>query len=50
MDIHVVIDGETTVREGHGLGHAVQAHLFNSDIPIKDVIVHIEPDDLKTME
>ncbi len=46
MDIHVVIDGETTVYDGHQLGHVVQARLLNSDMPIKDVIVHIEPDNL----
>jgi len=47
MDIHVVVDGDTTVRNGHKIGHIVQNRLLKAPMPITDVIVHIEPDGLK---
>jgi len=44
MDIHVVVNGDLSVREGHRIGHAVKSALINSELSINDVIVHIEPD------
>jgi cation diffusion facilitator family transporter len=44
MDIHVVVDGSLTVRDGHLIGHDVQDALVASDLPIEDVVVHVEPD------
>jgi cation diffusion facilitator family transporter len=43
MDIHVIVDGDITVREGHDIGHAVKDRLFASHLPISDVVVHVEP-------
>jgi cation diffusion facilitator family transporter len=43
MDIHVEVNSELTIREGHNIGHAVKDRLLNSELPISDVIVHIEP-------
>jgi divalent metal cation (Fe/Co/Zn/Cd) transporter len=43
MDIHVEVNSELTIREGHGIGHAVKDRLLDSELPISDVIVHIEP-------
>jgi cation diffusion facilitator family transporter len=45
MDIHVLVDGELSVREGHRIGHAVQDALVESELPIHDVVVHVEPHD-----
>ncbi len=47
MDIHVTVDGGTTVRRGHNIAHAVKDRLIGSDYRITDVSVHIEPDDLR---
>jgi cation diffusion facilitator family transporter len=44
MDIHVVVDGSLPVRDGHEIGHRVKDKLVASDLPIEDVVVHIEPD------
>lgn len=44
MDIHVVVDGEITVRDGHTIAHLVQDRLLESELPVQDVVVHIEPD------
>ncbi|RME71795.1 MAG: cation transporter [Verrucomicrobia bacterium] len=45
MDIHVVVNGELTVREGHAIAHAVKQVLTESELPVEDVVVHVEPDD-----
>lgn len=44
VDIHVRVDGDLTVREGHDIAHAVKDALLAS-VPhaVSDVSVHIEP-------
>jgi cation diffusion facilitator family transporter len=44
MDIHVVVDGRSSVHRGHEIGHSVKDRLLESHIPIRDVVVHVEPD------
>ncbi len=43
MDIHVVVDGDIPVNEGHRIGHDVKDRLLKSDLQITDVSIHIEP-------
>jgi divalent metal cation (Fe/Co/Zn/Cd) transporter len=43
MDIHIVVDGDITVRRGHEIGHEVQRRLYASDLGIHDAIIHVEP-------
>ena len=43
VDIHVEVDPEIPVREGHAIGHAVKDRLRRAIAPVKDVLVHIEP-------
>jgi len=43
LDIHVIVDGSLTVREGHDIAHQVKDRLLASQHRIKDVTVHIEP-------
>jgi len=45
MDIHVVVDGDLTVRRGHEISHLVKDCLMDSRPAIHDVVVHIEPDE-----
>jgi divalent metal cation (Fe/Co/Zn/Cd) transporter len=45
MDIHVVVDGNITVKKGHEIAHLVQKRLHEAIPEIRDVVVHIEPDD-----
>ena len=42
-DIHIIVDPDMTVREGHDLSHKVRDLLVNSDLHIVDVVVHLEP-------
>jgi cation diffusion facilitator family transporter len=43
MEIHVVVDGEIPVKEGHLIGHEVKDQLLKSNLQITDVSVHVEP-------
>ena len=43
MDIHVMVDGELSVRRGHAIAHQVTNRLLTSELPIHDVVVHVEP-------
>lgn len=43
LDIHVVVDGEWSVRRGHAIAHLVKDRLLASPHQINDVTVHIEP-------
>ncbi len=43
VDIHVEVDAELTVREGHVVAHEVKDALLASGRGILDVLVHIEP-------
>jgi cation diffusion facilitator family transporter len=43
MDIHVVVDGDLTVRQGHDIAHLVKDHLCRREPRVGDVVVHIEP-------
>ena len=42
-DLHVKVNGEISVREGHHIAHEVKRAIQDSDRRIVDVLVHIEP-------
>ncbi len=44
VDIHVEVDPDQSVRDGHAIAHAVKDRLIRLPRPIRDVLVHIEPD------
>lgn len=43
LDIHVVVDGDLSVRSGHEIAHRVKDRLLASPHHINDVTVHVEP-------
>lgn len=43
VEIHVQVDGELSVNEGHRIGHEVKDRLLAQMPRIRDVHVHIEP-------
>lgn len=45
VDLHVVVDGGITVREGHDIAHRVKDALLASELGIEDATIHIEPGD-----
>lgn len=45
IDLHLLVDGSLSVREGHAIGGQVKHALLNADLNILDVLIHIEPND-----
>ena len=43
VEIHVEVDGDATVREGHVIGGRVRGVLTSSPHRIRDALVHVEP-------
>ena len=43
VDLHVCVDGEISVRQGHDIAHEVKRAIQKSDSRIVDVLVHVEP-------
>jgi divalent metal cation (Fe/Co/Zn/Cd) transporter len=43
VDLHVGVDGNMSVHEGHEIAHRVKNAIRQSDSRIADVLVHIEP-------
>jgi cation diffusion facilitator family transporter len=45
VDLHVVVKGNLSVREGHEIAHQVKATVLNEMPQISEVLVHIEPEE-----
>ncbi len=45
MEVHVVVDGEITVREGHKIAEEVEQCLISGFPELGSVIVHVDPDE-----
>ncbi|MCF7791973.1 MAG: cation diffusion facilitator family transporter [Victivallales bacterium] len=43
VDLHILVDGNISVTEGHYISEKVQHRLINANADIIDVVVHIEP-------
>jgi len=43
VDMHVIVDPNISVKEGHDLAHAVKARLQHELPQVRDVMVHVEP-------
>jgi cation diffusion facilitator family transporter len=43
VDLHIEVDGEFTVTEGHRISHLVKDAILKSDLRVTDVLVHVEP-------
>jgi cation diffusion facilitator family transporter len=44
VDLHVVVSGDLSVREGHRISHNVKDTICSSHQQVADVLVHIEPE------
>jgi cation diffusion facilitator family transporter len=42
-DIHIEVDGQMAVEEGHRIGHDVKDRLLDGFPALRDVLVHLEP-------
>lgn len=50
VDLHVVVDGGISVRQGHAIAHQVEDAVLNSAPQIAEVLVHIEPNEVLPAE
>jgi cation diffusion facilitator family transporter len=47
VDLHIELDPDLTVAEGHRIAHLVKDKLIGSELHIKDVLIHIEPFEIR---
>ncbi|UZH54680.1 cation transporter [Salinimicrobium tongyeongense] len=45
VDLHVIVDGELTVNEGHEIAHNLKDRLQREIPELADILIHIEPHD-----
>jgi len=45
VDLHVVVNGNLSVREGHKIAHRVEANVLKTLPQVSEVLVHIEPEE-----
>lgn len=47
VDIHIEVDGNKSVTEGHQIAHEVKDAILKSDLRVLNVLVHVEPNERK---
>lgn len=47
VDLHLVVDGQISVKKGHDIAHEVKNALQEQLPQIADILIHIEPDDIE---
>jgi cation diffusion facilitator family transporter len=45
VDVHIIVDGEISVSEGHYISELVRTRLVNEVDVVADALVHIDPED-----
>lgn len=45
VDLHLIVQGDLTVREGHSIAHEVKDALQDHLAEITDVLIHVEPNE-----
>lgn len=45
VDLHIVVNGDLTVRQGHGLSHRVEDEILKAVPRVAEVLVHVEPEE-----
>jgi cation diffusion facilitator family transporter len=45
VDLHIVVAGEISVREGHRLSHQVEEEILEALPKVEEVLVHVEPEE-----
>jgi len=45
VDLHIVVEGDMTVREGHLLSHQVEDRILDFLPQVAEVLLHVEPEE-----
>jgi divalent metal cation (Fe/Co/Zn/Cd) transporter len=43
VDLHVIVDGDLSVTQGHTIAHQVKDHLRTNFPEVANILIHIEP-------
>ncbi|MBX9742541.1 MAG: cation diffusion facilitator family transporter [Chthoniobacterales bacterium] len=43
-DLHIRVDKNLTVKEGHAISHHVKNYLLDANLALEDITLHLEPD------
>lgn len=43
VDLHITVDGQLSVREGHEIAHLLKSKLMDHIPELSDVLIHVEP-------
>ncbi len=43
VDLHLIVDGTISVKEGHDIAHVTKAKLLQAFPEIADILIHVEP-------
>lgn len=46
VDLHLIVDGDITVTEGHTIAHRLKEELQSQMPEISDVLIHVEPSEM----
>ena len=44
-DLHIVVNGELPVRDGHHIAHQVEDEILKALPEVSEVLVHVEPEE-----
>jgi divalent metal cation (Fe/Co/Zn/Cd) transporter len=44
IDLHAIVNGDLSVREGHNLAHSLKDALRTEHVEIGHVLIHVEPE------
>jgi cation diffusion facilitator family transporter len=50
VDLHIVVQGEMSVREGHRISHRVEDEVLKALPQVAEVLVHVEPEEELTIK
>jgi len=50
VDLHIVVNGQLSVRDGHRLAHKVEAEVLKALPQVSEVLVHVEPEEELAVE
>jgi cation diffusion facilitator family transporter len=50
VDLHIVVHGEMSVREGHRISHRVEDEVLKALTQVAEVLVHVEPEEALTIK
>lgn len=45
VDLHIVVNGQLSVRDGHHIAHKVEAAVLKAVPQVSEVLVHVEPEE-----